>query len=270
MNNKSNFYGPVSHSADSDHPQDLNAAAMLMAGSLLTACAGQPQGTRLRISMATRAPQTACNASPSLQFDDTGRVLCRGADCRLRPPARTVIDGGGKTVWPGLIDAHAHLLNLGYSRQQLELNGTGSLDEVQQRLARWHAEHPGDGWIIGRGWNQMHWPVQAFPVAADIDRVVGGRPVALERIDGHALWVNSPALALAGIDASTKAPAGGEIIRDSSGRATGILVDNAEQLVRAQIPGRGPEEIASAYRLAMEEANRDGADGGSRGGQQCG
>ncbi len=196
-----------------------------------------------------------------LQFDATGRVLCRGEKCREFPDPARLIDGKGRTLWPGLIDAHAHLLLLGQSRQQLQLTGLTSLEAVQDKLRVWAKSHPGDAWIVGRGWNQMLWPVKEFPQAADLDVIVKDRPVVLERVDGHALWVNSTALERAGIDAASVAPPGGEIVVDASGTPTGILVDNAEALVTHLIPSPSRNEIVEAYRIAIREANSKGLTG---------
>lgn len=239
----------------------LIVSLALVAALLQAGCAGEARGTRLENVNGYACDADGVRRFDVLHIDAAGRVVCSDADCPPGARARHVIDGRGRTLWPGLIDAHAHLLNLGTSRQRLELNGTGSLDEILERLAQWAANNPGDGWIIGRGWNQMHWPVKEFPGAADLDRVVANRPVMLERIDGHAVWVNSKALEIAGIDSGSEAPPGGEIIRDAAGRPTGILVDNAESLVRVHLPAPDEEEIARAYLLAMREANRLGLTG---------
>src|SRR4029079_12784842 len=105
-----------------------------------------------------------------------------------------IIDGGGRTLLPGLIDAHGHVLGLGFSALQLDLVGTSSLDDLKARLKAYAAAHPDARWIQGRGWNQELWPVKQFPTAADLDSVVSDRPVVLERVDGHAIVVNTSAM----------------------------------------------------------------------------
>lgn len=200
-------------------------------------------------------------AFDQFQFSGEGKVVCRGDDCKRTGRAGRTLDLGGATLWPGLIDAHAHLRGLGSARHQLALNDLTSLEAVQEALAAWAEKHPGDGWLTGRGWNQMLWPGQAFPVAADIDAVVSDRPVILERIDGHAVWVNSRALALAGIDAETVAPAGGEIILGEDGRPTGILVDNAEALVTRLVPPPDEGQTVAEFLTAIREANARGLTG---------
>ena len=116
----------------------------------------------------------------------------------------------------------------------------------------------GTRWITGRGWNQTLWPGRAFPSAASLDAVAGESAVALRRIDGHALWVNSRALAIAGIDGGTPDPPGGKIIRDETGRATGVLIDNAMQLVEAAIPPETDAELEALAHSAMRNLVRLG------------
>ena len=104
-----------------------------------------------------------------------------------RPKAATVIDAHGRTLLPGLIDAHGHVTDLGFSALHLNLVGTSSLDDLKQRLRIYAAAHPDAPWIIGFGWNQELWPEKRFPTAADLDAAVPDRPVVLERVDGHAV-----------------------------------------------------------------------------------
>jgi predicted amidohydrolase YtcJ len=111
---------------------------------------------------------------------------------------------------------------------------------------------PSLGWIQGRGWNQVLWPVKEFPSAADIDDVVSDRPVWLRRIDGHAGWANSAAIEIAGIDDDTPDPIGGKIVRDSSGKATGVFIDKAQAFVTAHIPKPDKDNIRQAYALAND------------------
>ncbi|MGB5628322.1 MAG: amidohydrolase family protein, partial [Woeseiaceae bacterium] len=133
-----------------------------------------------------------------LVFDDAGRIVASGDEALLaaHPDARRV-DGGGNTVLPGLIDAHAHVAGLGFLKTSLDLTGVRSVDDAAARIAAYAKEKPHARWITGRGWNQVLWPVRAFPNAARIDAVVGDRPVWLRRIDGHAGWANSAAMRIA-------------------------------------------------------------------------
>ena len=157
----------------------------------------------------------------------------------------TVIDGQGKTLLPGLIDGHGHVLGLGFSALQLDLVGTSSLQDLQQRLKSYAAAHPDSRWIVGRGWNQELWPVKNFPTAADLDAVVPDRPVVLERVDGHAVVANTAAMKAAGVSASTPAPSGGRI-------ENGLFVDNAIELVTKAIPDSTPAEFDQALAKAQD------------------
>jgi hypothetical protein len=188
-------------------------------------------------------------------LDGTGallrfRTLVVGDDGRVKAilpaeaalPAGTRIDMDGATLWPGLIDAHGHVMGLGELRLQIDLNGTTSLAEA---LARVQAGLPASGWVLGSGWNQERWaqagkPLGRFPTAAELDAATGSRPAFLSRVDGHAGWANSAALAAAGITAATRDPAGGRIERDAAGNPTGVLVDNAMDLITRIIPADDP------------------------------
>jgi predicted amidohydrolase YtcJ len=164
-----------------------------------------------------------------LLIADNGKVKT----LRTGPPppiafTRTV-DGGGRTMLPGLIDAHGHVMDLGFAALRIDVTGTHSIAELQQRLRDYAATHPNDPWIVGFGWNQEMWAEKRFPTSADLDTAVSDRPVVLERVDGHAVVANSAALKAAGITAATQAPPGGEIHE-------GVFVDNARDLVDKAIP----------------------------------
>ena len=197
-----------------------------------------------------------------LVFDDGGRVVATGDESLLeRYPDTTRIDGGGRTVLPGLIDAHAHVYGYGLLKNTLDLAGTPSVDDAVERIAAYAAGKPHERWILGRGWNQVLWPVREFPTAAQIDRVVTDRPVWLRRIDGHAGWANSATLKIAGIDDNTPDPVGGKIIRDDNGHATGILIDRAMGLVEKHVPQPGKSDIRAAIRAAVDALLAEGMTG---------
>src|SRR6478672_2720741 len=124
-----------------------------------------------------------------------------------RPKAAMVVDVHGETLLPGMIDAHGHVMDLGFAALHLDLTGTHSLAELQQRLRDYAAAHPNDAWLIGFGWNQESWTEKRFPTAADLDAVVSDRPVVLERVDGHAVVANGAAMRAAGVTAQTTVPA---------------------------------------------------------------
>jgi predicted amidohydrolase YtcJ len=155
------------------------------------------------------------------------------------------VDGGGRTLLPGLIDAHGHVLGLGFSALQLDLVGTSSLADLKQRLRAYAAAHPDARWIVGRGWNQELWPDKRFPTSAGLDSVVSDRPVVLERVDGHALVANSAAMKAAGVAPRTPAPSGGRI-------ENGLFVDNAMQLINKAVPPATPAELDQALAKAQD------------------
>ena len=161
------------------------------------------------------------------------RKAKKGDPAPYRPDYR--IDGKGRTMLPGLIDAHGHVMGLGFQALTLDLAGTTSLAEAQARIAAYAKEHGNRRWIIGRGWNQELWGLGRFPTAAELDAVVGDKPVWLERVDGHAGWANSVAMAEAGVTAKSVSPAGGRI-ELAAGKPSGIFVDAAMALVARILP----------------------------------
>ena len=188
----------------------------------------------------------------SLAIKD-GKVLATGDDQLAQNyPNAEKINGQGKALLPGLIDAHGHVSDLGYSLLSVDIRGLASAQESAEFVANYAAQHPTLTWIKGRGWNQVLWPDQAFPTAAILDSQISDRPVWLERIDGHGGWANSAALRLAGIDKDTVAPEGGEIIRDAEGNPSGVLIDNASSLITSIIPKPNDAYIT----LALDTASK--------------
>jgi predicted amidohydrolase YtcJ len=197
-----------------------------------------------------------------LVFDEAGKVVALGNDELLEgSPAESRIDGGGLTVLPGLIDAHAHVLGLGQLKSNLNLNGTPSVTDATMRIGDYAKRFPHKRWILGRGWNQVLWPVREFPTAAQIDAVVSERPVWLRRIDGHAGWANSAAMKIAGIDNDTPDPVGGKILRDDNGQATGIFIDKAMGLVGQHLPAPSKEDYRAALLSAVDALVAEGITG---------
>jgi predicted amidohydrolase YtcJ len=176
-----------------------------------------------------------------------GRVLATGnADLADNYPNATLRNGNGKTMLPGLIDAHGHISSLGYALLSIDVRGLQSAADVAANVAAYAAKNPNLSWIKGRGWNQVLWPGKQFPNMADLDEQISDRPVWLERIDGHAGWANKKAMDLAGITRETVSPPGGEIILDQQGEPSGILIDNAMRLVMDIIPEPNTAEIKLA------------------------
>ncbi|ASM50965.1 hypothetical protein PESP_a3099 [Pseudoalteromonas espejiana DSM 9414] len=163
-------------------------------------------------------------------------------------PNAKLIDAKGNTLLPGLIDAHGHVIGLGDNLSQLDVRGAKSVDEITTKLKSF-AENK-QGWILGRGWNQELWSDTRFPTAKDLDKVVDDRPVVLSRVDSHAIWVNSKALKLAGITSATKAPEGGEIIKDEFGNPTGIFIDKAESLITQHMSAPTKQAISDSLDAA--------------------
>jgi predicted amidohydrolase YtcJ len=190
----------------------------------------------------------------AMVIDNNGRIVDT-YDRRREAPSKVDyrVDGRGRTVIPGLIDAHAHVMGLGLSLLTLDLSDTRSLAEAQAKIAEYSARHPDRPWIIGRGWNQELWGLGRFPTAAELDAVVADRPVWLERVDGHAGWANSAALAAGNVTAATADPAGGRIQRVAGSKApSGVLVDAAMELVARHVPPPRPEDRD----LALHEAQQ--------------
>ncbi|WP_198521015.1 amidohydrolase [Alteromonas sp. MB-3u-76] len=148
----------------------------------------------------------------------------------------STIDGGGKVMLPGLIDAHGHLLGLGANLLEVNLRESTSAANAAKMVADYAFANTTQQWITGRGWNQELWSDRAFPTAKDLDSVVSDRPVVLTRVDGHAAWVNSKAMEIAGITKDTQSPVGGEIIKDAEGNPTGVFIDNASILIEKHLP----------------------------------
>jgi len=188
-----------------------------------------------------------------------GKILALGpvdAMAKAHPEARR-IDLPGGTLLPGLIEGHAHVGGLGALGHQVNLTGLESLPEALGRIRTWSTAHP-EGWLRGRGWDQNRWPTQAFPRALDLDILTGSRPAFLTRVDGHAAWVNTAALAMAGIGPETPDPAGGRILKDPYGRPSGILLDTAMDLVEKLIPKPTDAELEARLREGLEALRAEG------------
>jgi predicted amidohydrolase YtcJ len=192
-----------------------------------------------------------------------GRVIAVGDDAEVRAlagAATRVVDLAGRTVTPGLVDAHCHLAGLGASLERVSLRGVASEADAVAAVAAAAAGRPAGEWVLGRGWDQNLWD-GAFPIRATLDVALPDHPVALRRVDGHAVWVNSAALALAGVTAATPDPAGGRILRDATGAPTGVLVDNAMDLVESKIPAASADVIERRIRAAASYAVERGLTG---------
>ena len=169
------------------------------------------------------------------------------------------IDLHAETVVPGLTDSHYHILGVGERELHLNLEGVRSLDAFLAQVKARVAESEPGKWITGRGWIETFWKPPVFPTRQDLDRIAPNNPVFLERADGHGAVANSQALQIAGIDAQTANPFGGEILRDKkTGAALGMLLDNAMDLVATKLPPATPEENEKAFLLGAQRSLRLG------------
>ena len=185
---------------------------------------------------------------------DDGKVAAVLKKGEPRPAASSVVDVGGRTVLPGLIDAHGHVIGLGQALVFLDLTTASSLEDLKERLRAYAAANPGAARIIGRGWNQELWPVKDFPTAADLDSVVSDRPVILYRVDGHALVANSKAIEIAGVASATPVPSGGRI-------ENGLFVDAAQELIDSKIPEPSEADFDAALARVQEALLKVGLTG---------
>lgn len=199
----------------------------------------------------------------AMVWDEGGKLLAVGDTLTLqaRHAGATRVDAHGAVVVPGLIDAHGHLLGLGLALGQADLVGTRSRAEVVERLRVFAAKLPKDAWLVGNGWDQNDWADEQFPTAADLDAAFPDRPVYLDRVDGHAAWVNSAAMkhATRNLDGEWQ-PDGGHIER-AGGKASGVLVDGAVALVGAAIPPPDEAQTRAAYQAAFARAVAAGLTG---------
>ncbi|MDE3032574.1 MAG: amidohydrolase [Acidobacteriota bacterium] len=188
-----------------------------------------------------------------------GKIIAVGPGphlAKIYPKAQPVVLPGG-TLLPGFIEGHAHVAGIGALAGEVDLVGARDLPQALDRIRAWANTHP-SGWLVGRGWDQNLWPTQAFPRALDLDAFLGTRPAVLTRVDGHAAWVDTAALAEAGIDENTPDPPGGRILRDATGRPTGILLDAAVELVQKRLPAPTPAEVDHQLLKGLTALRNDG------------
>ena len=181
-----------------------------------------------------------------------GKLLAVGSssDIRKKYAGKQEIDAQAKFIYPGFIDAHAHFYGYAQNLLQADLTGTTSFNQVIQKLAEHRQKHPQAAWLLGRGWDQNDWLDKDFPTQDTLNKLFPEVPVFLERVDGHAALVNRKAIALAGI--STQTPIKGGLIEQKKGNLTGILVDNAVELVSVKIPELTTGEKQAALLQAQQ------------------
>ncbi|MCC3860145.1 amidohydrolase [Pseudemcibacter aquimaris] len=163
-----------------------------------------------------------------------------------------IIDLAGKAVYPGLIESHGHLEGVGFREVNLNLQGIDSLAEMLAAVKAYADENPDAEWVSGRGWIEKVWPEGRFPTRQDLDEIVPDRPVYLGRADGHSAVINTKAMEMAGITGTTENPVGGHINLDDNGEPTGMLIDNAMNIVSSLIPSPNREQTKAAIKRGAE------------------
>jgi hypothetical protein len=190
-----------------------------------------------------------------------GKILAVGRASEIAPhrgPSTQVIDARGKLVLPGFVDCHIHFMDGSVGLTQVDLNGTKTVAEIQERVKKYAAAHADEPWIAGMGWTYPTFGPSALPDKKFLDEAIPDRPVYLVAFDGHSSWANSKALEMAGITRDTADPPNGKIVRDKSGEATGALQESAGDLVAKLMPQPSREERLAALRLGMHAANKVG------------
>ena len=196
-----------------------------------------------------------------------GKILAVGSDAEIKPllgVGGELVNLNGRCLTPGLVDAHVHFHGFALSLQRVDLRGTKTLDEALKRIAIKisNLQSPiTDTWLQGRGWRVNDWHQTSFPTAAHLDAISRDVPICLRDHSGHAAWVNSRALRLANINSQTADPPGGQIQRDENGEPTGILFEDAIDLVARHIPETTTDQIADAMREAQQYCWRVGLTG---------
>ena len=190
-----------------------------------------------------------------------GKILFTGSNRDIEKyigPGTQLIDAGGLTVLPGLIDSHAHLVSLGDELYNLNISDCNNFDEIVEKVAARVAEAEPGEWISGGRWDHTEWPSAVFPVHARLSAVSPDNPVYLKRVDGNSAFVNKKAMELAGISADTEDPPGGKIVRNANGEPTGILINQAMNMVK-ELAGNDSEELfREKLALAMERCVKSG------------
>jgi len=226
--------------------KSILTAALLF---ILFSCSQKTTADLLVYNAAIYTVDSAFSTAEAMVIKD-GKIIETGKSAGLEKKynAKEKLDAQGKFIYPGFIDAHAHFAGYGSSLQRVNLVSTNSWDEVVERTKTFAAEHT-NGWILGRGWDQNDWSNTQFPTNEKLNELFPDRPVLLTRIDGHAAIANNKALELAGVKPGDKL-VGGEI-ETKNGKLTGILIDNAVDLVTNKIPAATNEQLTKALLAAQ-------------------
>lgn len=224
----------------------------LLATALLYSCNSKQEADLLVFNATIYTVDSSFTIADAMVIRD-GKILAVGKKNELEETynPRETTDADGKFIYPGLIDAHAHFTGYGTSLLTVNLTGTESWDEILHRVSDFAKDLPKDQWIIGRGWDQNDWTAKDFPSNEKLNELFPGQPVLLTRIDGHAAIANQKALDAAGIRAGDKLT-GGEV-ETINGKLTGILIDNAVDIVSAKIPSLTSQQ----FKTALQQAERN-------------
>jgi predicted amidohydrolase YtcJ len=218
---------------------------------LLVSCHSRQQADLVLFHGKVYTVDSAFTTAEAMAVKD-GKILAVGSDEDIRGSwiAADTVDLGGKAVYPGFIDAHGHFVQYGNSLFTVLLYGSESWEEAVRRVKDFAAAHPGQPWVIGRGWDQNKFPGKTFPDNVELNQLFPATPVALVRVDGHAMIANAKALELAGVHPGEALQGG--VIETKNGKLTGILIDNAQRLIYRTIP----EVTAAVFREQMDSAQR--------------
>ncbi|MBD1395890.1 amidohydrolase [Pontibacter sp. JH31] len=231
------------------------AAAALLGASLLSGCSSSTTGSESVDLIVYNGNVYTVNEN----FDQAeafavkdGKIVAVGttAELRAKYKATEELDAEGKTIYPGLIDGHAHFYRYGLALQSADLTGTASFKEVVQKVVDQHKLYPNADWVTGRGWDQNDWAVKEFPTKDTLDLLFPDTPVIITRIDGHAALANQKALDMASVTPATKMVGG--LVEVEKGRMTGILIDNAVDMVTSKIPEADEQEQRQALQNAQK------------------
>lgn len=229
----------------------LPSLFLLICAIGFTGCNSRQQADLLVFNAKIYTVDSLFTTAQAMAIKD-GKILATGSDTDIREnyQAADTLNAEGKTIYPGFIDAHAHFYGYGIGLRTANLIGTESWEQILQLLQDF-AKEKEDGWIIGRGWDQNDWAVKTFPDKSQLDVLFPNRPVILRRIDGHAAIANQAALDIAGVKAGTTLT-GGEVVT-RNGKLTGLLIDNAVDLVSSKIPPPTPAMVAESLMDAQQK-----------------
>lgn len=222
----------------------------LAACLLLTACNNRKNADLLVVNARIYTVDSSFNTVEAMAIKD-GKILATGSTATISAEynAPEKLDAGGKAIFPGFIDAHAHFYQYGLGLQTADLTGTDSWQAILDSLVSFSKTHP-EGWLIGRGWDQNDWAQKDFPDNAELNRLFPDRPVLLSRVDGHAAMANAFALNLAGLQPGVQLTGGDVVVK--KGSLTGLLIDNAVDLVAGKVPAPDAKMTTTALKQAQE------------------